>query len=407
MIICEIKKCTGCSACINICSHQAIVLKENTHGFSYPQIDESKCVNCNRCRQVCPVNYPSQPNEHIQVYAALVKNDAERAKSTSGGIFACLAKRVIRSGGYVYGAILDSSLMVKHIEVHTFDELDSLRNSKYVQSDIGLCYRQAKQRLQAGKTVLFSGTPCQIAGLRNYLKREYQNLLTIDILCHGVPSPGLFRKYVNSEEEIAKSKMTNMLFRSKVIGWKKISCVRTFENGRDADWGDTFVPGFLKDYFLRESCYSCVYATDKRQGDITLGDYWGYRESAPDYIEDDDKGISLVIINTPKGETAYKNIRREIASAKRTMEDAKHGNPILYKSSRKPEKYNEFWKDANKMSWGEIAAKYITPQDSKDWVSKELREYYDLPFVKRHRMHKRHMYLSRAYHKLKRIGGKK
>lgn len=407
MSICNQSECTGCAACINICNKKAIIMIENEKGFYYPKIDAEKCVSCELCKTICPVNAPPQPNEHIQVFAALVKNDDERAKSTSGGIFACLAKRVIRSGGYVFGAILDRDLIVRHVEAHTLDELEKIRNSKYVQSDIGFSYKQARKRLQEGKGVLFSGTPCQIAGLRNYLKNDYPNLLAVDILCHGVPSPGLFQKYIKSEEELASSKMINLRFRTKIIGWKKNNTVREFINGKTADWADTFVPGFLQDYYLRESCYSCRYATDMRQGDITLGDYWGYRESAPDYIEDDDKGISLVIINTPKGETAYKNIRREIASAKRTMEDAKHGNPILYKSSRKPEKYNEFWKDANKMSWGEIAAKYITPQDSKDWVSKELREYYDIPFVKRHRMHKRHMYLSRAYHKLKRIGGKK
>ena len=407
MNICDLEKCTGCSTCINTCNHESIKMTENQQGFLYPRIDESKCIQCNLCRQVCPANYPSKPNNNLHVYAALVKDDAERAKSTSGGIFACLAKKVLKSGGFVYGAILDKDLVVRHVEAHTLEELEQQRNSKYVQSDIGFTYQLAKKRLNNGEQVLFSGTPCQIAGLRNYLKKDYPNLLTIDILCHGVPSPGMFRKYVKSEEEIAGDKMQSMLFRSKVVGWKKIFCVRTFDNGVEADWGDTFFPGFLKNYYLRESCYSCDYATDKRQGDITLGDYWGYQESAPDFIEDDDKGISLVIINTEKGQHAFNNIRKEITFAVRTMDDAKRGNPVLYKPCDKPENYSAFWNDAENMTWSELAEKYMQAQDGTDWMSKELRDYYDIPFVKRHRRHKIRVNASRVYHKVKRIGGRR
>lgn len=407
MSICQANNCTGCAACINTCNHESITMIENQQGFLYPRIDESKCIQCNLCRQVCPANYPSKPNNYLHVYAALVKDDVERAKSTSGGIFACLAKKVIKAGGYVYGAILDKDLVVRHVEAHTLEELEQQRNSKYVQSDIGFTYQLAKKRLNNGEQVLFSGTPCQIAGLRNYLKKDYLNLLTVDILCHGVPSPGMFRKYVKSEEEIAGDKMQSMLFRSKVVGWKKIFCVRTFDNGVEADWGDTFVPGFLKNYYLRESCYSCDYATDKRQGDITLGDYWGYQESAPDFIEDDDKGISLVIINSEKGQHAFNNIRKEITFAVRTMDDAKRGNPVLYKPCDKPENYSAFWNDAESMSWSELAEKYMQAQDKTDWMSKELRDYYDIPFVKRHRRHKMRVNASRVYHKVKRIGGRR
>ena len=407
MSICNLDKCTGCAACVNVCNHQAITMMENNQGFLYPNVNETKCVNCNLCKQVCPVNYPTKPNDYLRVYAALVKDDAERAKSTSGGVFACLAKKVIKAGGYVYGVIVDESLVVRHAEAHSMEELEHQKNSKYVQSDIGLSYQQAKKQLINGEQVLFSGTPCQIAGLRNYLKKDYPNLLTVDILCHGVPSPGLFRKYVKSEEEIAGYKMKKILFRSKAVGWKKLFCVRIFENNAEADWGDTFVPGFLKNYYLRESCYSCEYTTEKRQGDITLGDYWGYQESAPDFIEDDDKGISLVIINTETGQNAFKNIHKEIAFTARTMDDAKYENPVLYKPCKKPENYFSFWYDVENMLWSELAKKYMQPQDKIDWMSKELREYYDIPFAKRHLRHKIRVNISRAYHKIKHIGEKR
>lgn len=399
--------CTGCYACINVCSQQAIRMIDNDQGFFYPKIDENKCVDCGLCVKTCPVNFETEKNKYKSLYAALDKNDEDRAKSTSGGIFAVLAKLVISQGGYVYGAALDKNLVVRHIEAHTYEDLDRLRNSKYVQSEIGYSYQDAKKRLIEGNQVLFSGTPCQITGLRSFLKKDYPNLLTVDILCHGVPSPGMFRKYVDSEEEKAKSKMKNMLFRSKTIGWKKILCVRTFENDKTADWGDTFVPGFLMNLYLRESCYTCSYAAENRQGDITLGDYWGYHESSPEYIEDDDKGISLVIVNTDKGEKAFNKIRRYIAFASRTMDDAKRGNPVLYKPCDKPDNYEEFWINAKSMTWDELQKKYIKPQDSTDWMSKELRDYYDIPFVKRHKKHLIKAYGSRVKHKVLRIGGRK
>lgn len=407
MNICDFEKCTGCAACINSCKHLSITMTENEQGFLYPVVDESKCIKCNLCKQVCPVNNPTIQNNHLHVFAALVKNDAERARSTSGGIFACLAKRVIKAGGYVYGAILDKDLVVRHTEAHSIEELEQQRNSKYVQSEIGNTFQLAKKRLITGKQVLFSGTPCQIAGLRNYLKKDYPNLLAVDILCHGVPSPEMFRKYKKNEETIASSTMSNIQFRTKRIGWKENVTIREFANGKTADWADTFVPGFLSDYFLRESCYSCIYATDERQGDISLGDYWGYQESAPDFIEDDDKGISLVIINTEKGQYAFNNIRKKVAFAIRSMDDAKRGNPVLYKPCDKPENYSAFWNDAESMSWSELAEKYMQAQDKTDWMSKELRDYYDIPFVKRHRRHKMRINAGRVYHKVKRIGGRR
>ena len=302
-----------------------------------------------------------------------------------------LAKRIIKNDGYVYGAVLDADMVVRHIEVQSNNDLDKLRNSKYVQSEIGTVYQKVKQRLEEEKQVLFSGTPCQIAGLRNYLNKDFQNLVTIDILCHGVPSPGLFRRYVSSEENIANAKMTNMLFRSKVIGWKKIFSVRMFENGETANWGDTFVPGFLDNLYLRESCYSCQYATDKRQGDISLGDYWGYKESAPDYIEDDDKGISLVILNTAKGIALFSKIRSSIAYTRRTIEDAKKGNIVLSRPEEKAVNYEAFWVDAQTMNWNELKTKYLKEQDRIDWMDKELRRYYNIPYKKRHLHHVFHV----------------
>ncbi len=400
MIICNQDHCTGCGACENICKHRAISMKENEKGFLYPVVDSAHCVECGLCIKTCPVNNPVAGFAHKHLYAALSKNDAERAKSTSGGIFPCLAKNILSNGGYVYGVVLDEKLNVRHAEAHTVEEMDKMRNSKYVQSEIGLCYQLAESRLKAGYPVLFSGTPCQIAGLRSYLRRDYDNLLTIDILCHGVPSPGLFRKYVKFEEGIAKFPLKNIQFRTKEIGWKSSVCIRSFENGADCKEGDTFVPGFLDNLYLRESCFSCRYASETRQGDITLGDFWGYRESGPEYIEDDDRGISLVIINTDKGETAYSKIQKQIASAARTMADAKKCNLVLSHPEEKAHNAEAFWEDAKQMDWAELKAKYITPQTYKDPMDPELREYYNIPFIKRHRRHVFHIYKKKILKKI-------
>lgn len=401
--ICTADHCTGCGACLNGCSRQAIQMQEDVKGYSYPFINEALCVNCSKCVAICPALHKVEGSVPKTVLAAFDKNEASRKKSSSGGIFACLADKVLATGGSVFGAAMDVDLTVRHREITCPADLDQLRGSKYVQSEIGLCYQQAEQRLRENKQVLFSGTPCQIAGLKAYLGREYPNLLTVDILCHGVPSPGLFRKYVAGEEALAGAKMTEMQFRSKRIGWKKFFTVRRFENGTEANWPDTFVPGFLQNLYLRDSCYSCKYATEKRQGDITLGDYWGYTESAPAYLEDDDKGISLVLINSEKGQQAFCRIRHQLAVSEKNLEDAKVGNPVLYKPCERSEAYESFWQDAETLSWADLKEKYIAGQDTAEWMSKEQRTYFDIPLRKRQWKHRLRRSAGASFRRIKRL----
>ncbi len=400
MVICEQKYCTGCEACVNICKRNCIIMAENEQGFLYPSIDTTRCSSCGLCAKVCPVNTPVERSPHKHVYASLSTEDAQRAASTSGGIFPLLAEAVLSEGGYVYGVILDDTFTVRHAEAHTLSEIAPMRGAKYVQSSVGSCYQLTESRLKSGSKVLFTGTPCQIAGLRNFLKKDYPNLLTADILCHGVPSPGLFRKYVKHEESVAHAPMKHIRFRTKEIGWKSSVCVRTFQNGVEHHEGDSFVPGFLDCLSLRESCFSCPYASDVRCGDITLGDFWGYKESAPEYIEDDDKGISLVLINTPKGEAAYKKIQKYVAYAKRTIDDAKKCNEVLSHPESKPKIAEQFWQDSLSMDWSDLSAKYISPQCPKDPLTSEVREYYNIPYRKRHRQHILRIYKKKLLKKL-------
>lgn len=383
--------CTGCTSCYNICSKKAINMEPDSKGFLYPKINDKLCVNCGLCKKVCPQNNIINGHENMHVYAALVKDDQYRAKSTSGGVFGCLARFIIKHGGYVYGAILDTDMIVRHIEASNYNDLEKIYGSKYVQSQVGDIFKMVKMRLDSDELVLFSGTPCQVAGIKTFLGKDYENLILVDILCHGVPSPYILNKYVRSEEDKAQSKMVDIQFRSKRIGWKKLYTVRRFLNNKEADWPDTFVPGFLQNLYLRDSCYECKYTNIKRQGDITLGDFWGYKESSPEHIEDDDRGISLVMINSKKGNKYLNKIHSKIALANRNIEDAKLGNPVLYKPCKKPIEYDSFWKDVYHMDWVDLCDKYINKQDTREWMSKEDRGYYSRPYVKRHRRHILHI----------------
>ena len=391
--ICRKDLCTGCGACRNICPANAVCMRPDEKGFLHPQIGEN-CIHCGECVRICPQNKAPVLHKPGKVYAALAKDDDIRAASSSGGIFSLLADKVLQNGGSVFGAAVTESLTVRHIEITDAEGLERLRGSKYVQSKTRDSFQKAKERLAEGKEVLFSGTPCQIAGLYAYLGKDHENLLTVDLLCHGVPSPLVLRKFLKSEEKKKNSKLSGIYFRKKLPGWKKNFLVLTFEDAGSLKFSmyESYLAGYLKDLYLRDSCYQCSYACSGRTGDITLGDYWGYCESRPSYIEDDDLGISFVMLNTEKGEKNFRSLRRKIALAKRTAEDATRGNPILRRPNERPAASASFWNDFPNLSWEELSDIYFPKQDTqKDQISEQNREYYAIPFAKRyprHRMYK-------------------
>lgn len=281
-------------------------------------------------------------------------------------------------------------MTVKHIAVFSERDLIRLQGSKYVQSQVENTYLETRSLLESGKMVLYSGTPCQIAGLRAFLKRNYDRLLTVDILCHGVPSPGVFRLYVDSLQHKHGKRISDIQFRSKHLGWKNYSTQVLFEDGSSRnELKDAYMDGFLKNVYLRESCYQCRYAKAERVGDITLGDFWGYQETAPEHIEDDNRGISLIMVNTDCGAYAFSRIKRKLAVAPRKLEEAKKENPILTNSSLKHERTLEFWHDyAYKMEWDDLCAKYFADvKEKQDILSMEDREYYAIPYNRRHIRH--------------------
>ncbi len=397
--ICETNYCTGCSACMNSCKNGAITMVPNEKGFLFPTIDSNKCTQCGICVNICPINKEVKGDQIQSVYAALAKDDEIRKQSSSGGVFSVLATWILKQNGVVCGATLKEDLTVEHVIVADVKELSVLRGSKYVQSEIGDLYVRVKNFLEENRKVLFSGTPCQIGGLKAFLRKEYENLLTVDLLCHGVPSPMVLKKFIDSKKNYPP--ITNILFRCKYPGWSQFSTKICFADGSEV-YDNSYVRLFCEDLCLRGSCYKCKYASEFRMGDITLGDFWGYKESAPEHIQNDDLGISVVTLNTIKGQKAFKQIKRKLGVAVRTIEDAQKVNYVLYRPTHRPDKCDEFWQNFDKMSWEEIINKYnISTTPEIDRISQEDRNYYAQPYVTRHRRHIIHCAKMRILNKLK------
>lgn len=302
MELCDREHCTGCAACANICPVGAIRMATARDGFVYPEIDASRCTNCGLCQKTCPeltkVSLHARPSECHAVMAT----DELRAKSSSGGVFSLLASACLKEGGVVYGAAFDEKLKLRHLRVDSESGLAALRGSKYLQSSIGLSFQQVRDDLKAGKKVLFVGTPCQIAGLRNYLKRDFEDLLLVDLVCHGVPSQQVFDAYL--KELYPNDPVVGIDFRNKRDGWGgSYLLLLLLLSGNKVyrkDHEDGYMCAFMSGVILRDSCHNCQYAQMRRVGDFTIGDYWGAKKE-----DNDGKGTSLVFLNTPKAQSFW------------------------------------------------------------------------------------------------------
>lgn len=304
-------KCSGCHACYSICPKNAIDMVVDEEGFWYPNVNEEKCVGCNLCEKVCPIINSKNYTSLKKAYGCYNLDENVRLKSSSGGMFSVLASDVIDRGGVVFGAKFDTNFNVVHDYVETVDEIDVFRGSKYVQSNIGESFKKAKGFLDSGRIVLFSGTPCQIAGLKAYLRKDYDNLITVDLICHGVPSPMIWQRYVN---ELGQGKkLTYMTFRDKSKGWNNGVLKYRFDDRSEIteEYAESlYIKGFIKNCYLRPSCYDCNFKTLDRCSDLTLGDFWGVEDSLPDI--DKESGVSLVIVHSLKGENLFDIIKNEI-----------------------------------------------------------------------------------------------
>lgn len=358
------KDCCGCHACTSICPKQSLTMKEDYEGFLYPVVDTVTCIECGLCEKVCPVINQNEPRKPLNVYAAKNNDEEIRKQSSSGGIFTLLAEKVIQEGGVVFGARFDEKWEVKHDYTETIEGLAAFRGSKYVQSRMEDNYSKAEAFLKEGCKVLFSGTPCQIAGLKRYLRKEYENLLTVDFVCHGVPSPGVWRKYL--KETVARmykkksvsldpismenTHIESISFRDKSLGWKKYSFTLTLSmismNGEkqivsllNTKYRNPFLIGFLRDLYLRPSCHQCLSKGFNSSSDVTIADFWGINKFMKE--QNDHKGYSLVFVHNDKIEFGKMKMDYSLLN---DDEICKNNNTI-YKSSKSHPNRNKFFEE--------------------------------------------------------------
>lgn len=332
--------CCGCEACGQVCPRRCIDFSADGEGFLYPKVNLELCVNCGLCERVCPVINQADPVMPRSVFAAKSKLLSERMASSSGGIFPLLAKNAIARGGVVFGAAFDENLNVRHSHVETEAQLRAFSGSKYVQSRIGNSFRLAADFLKAGRFVLFSGTPCQISGLKKFLGKDYENLFALEVICHGAPSPKVFSDYLSI---FSDSKPTSVYFRDKSLGWKLFS-IRLCDGENHEIISESlrdnpYMQGFLKDLYLRPSCHACPAREGKSGADIILGDFWGVGNYYPEF--DDDKGVSVVVVNSDKGEKYFDEL--DVEKIETSYEKALRGNPALKVSAKIPKLRGEFW----------------------------------------------------------------
>ena len=333
-------ECSGCSACQQICGHGSISMQADEDGFLFPVKDLTTCVDCGLCEKVCPFVKPDYNNPLTDAYAAMAKAPEERAMSSSGGLFYLIAKRVIEQGGIVYGAILDENMQVRHAHAESLAELTPLRGSKYVQSNLDDTYRQIRSNLREGRLVYFTGVGCQVAGLKSFLIKQYDNLITSDLVCHGVPNQKLFDEHIAYLQKRYKGTVVDYKFRDnkkwggcEIVyiqhksGHIKVHTLPTYDLS-------PYLYSFMYSMTVRMSCYSCPFAKTPRQGDITLADYWGAQVYFPEL--DHSKGISLVTVNTPKGDEIIKNIESELIIEKSNIKEASHYNGNLVHNTEMP-----------------------------------------------------------------------
>lgn len=346
-------------------------MQPDTEGFLHPQIDPNTCTNCDLCRLICPANADTTTPRRYdgpdklpapKVFAAWQLDESIRRDSSSGGVFTALAENILSKGGIVAGAAFDDQLVVRNILVETQKELHRLRGSKYVQSEISPdLYWRLRELLKAGRPVLFTGTPCQVAGLHAFLGKDYQNLCTCDLVCHGVPSPKVFADYRAMMECQYGARPKRIAFRRKNCGWKRYSVSLSFDN--DTEYrrvfnDDPFMTGFLQNTYLRPCCHTCTFSRLPRVADVTLGDFWGIGDHHPEW--DDDKGTSLILVNTEAGSGAFNTCKDSLIVHDADLKDAIRSNPCICNQVPAGERRTAFFNDLDRLPFDKVLAKHTS-----------------------------------------------
>lgn len=362
--LCENELCTGCGACAQVCLRQCITMAEDGEGFLYPRVDMELCVRCGLCERACPVlNAVYKDEPQPEAFAAHSRSLEIVNHSSSGGVFTLLATEILNAGGIVFGAAFDENWDVHHIGVEAAGALALLRGSKYVQSVMGDTYLKAKQALEVGRPVLFSGTPCQIAGLRRYLKKEYDKLLCVDTICHSVPSPKAWRGFLKELKTRYGGEITGVNFRDKRDGWQGYYFCANTDGGKEILYRvheNPYMQAFLKGLSTRPSCYQCKFKGINRESDITLGDFWGVQSVVPEAFFD--KGTSLILVNSEKAHKALTAIQGQVVMQKVDPLKAVEFNPAYSSASASHPKRGRFFIDIERECFEDVVNKLLAPR---------------------------------------------
>ena len=376
------RNCIGCGACVNACPHQIITMKEDDEGFIYPVIDKERCVDCHRCEKSCPMlkersEISKSHSGFPQFYAGQLKNKADLLEVSSGGAFWAFSQMVIDEGGVVYGAVQKDVDHIYHIRALNVIDIKRIRRSKYFQSDIGTTFQQANNDLKKGMLVLFSGTGCQIAGLKAYLNKDYDNLITVEVVCHGVPSYKVWKAYRREKEEREGKRMIDLVFRDKSAGWSHNQYKITYEGGsveKELSMKQLFHAGYLNGLFYRPSCGSCKFASLPRVADITLADYWKYKGRFRE--QEDDLGISLISINNEKGSSflqlSSKYLDFELSGREQALASCRHFDEHPVANINRSAFFELFFKKG----YYAAAKKYIKNSNNTNLIKKVVRRIW-------------------------------
>ena len=391
-VLCDDNTCTGCMACVNACNKGALSMGTNKEGFYRPHLNSELCVNCGLCIKSCPVLNPPIRHEvdKITVYSAWNLNEHIRLNSSSGGAFTALAEVVLSMGGLVVGAAYTKDMCIEHIVVDNVADLPKLRLSKYAQSRIGNILAKIRDELKTGRKVLFVGTPCQASGLKSFLKGSYDNLICVDLICHGVPSISFLHTYLKWLEP-KTGKIVNLNFRDKQKGWyDNLRVVGNSEGKSIALKGcnDAYWVAFNRNNCLQESCYHCTSQGFPRCSDITLADFWGIgRETPYGHKDEIEKGISAIIVNNPSVQPIIDRLNTKLYIEERSLKESIFGNKAGIRSSKRPLARDTFYSDLNNMSFDEFRLLYMKPS-FKELLIKVFRERLPFSLIKYIRLKK-------------------
>ena len=355
--------CCGCSACYNICAKQAISMRPDEEGFLYPEIDQVQCVDCGRCREICPITYEGNYKESgtPRFYVARHRSQEVLEKSTSGGAFTAISDAVLRQNGVIYGADYDENFYVLHQRAESPEQRDRMRISKYVQSDMRDIYAQIEADLKNGRIVLFTGTPCQAAGLRGFMGNSplVDKLYICDLICHSIPSPLIWEEYKRLLERENGGKLVSVQFRSKKHGWSRENSNKGFlfttDQSPKVQEDDRFYQLFFKvGAITRPSCSKCRFTDIQRASDLTIADYWGIEKYSPEWF--DSLGVSVIMVNSIKGSALFDQAKQDLFEGERPKEESLNEQKRLRESGQLPKNRNKFWEDYRRFGFEYVIA---------------------------------------------------